>query len=146
MSTTHNRTRVIASAVTAVAVPTLLFLGAGTAQAQQNESVSYDGDLFGIGLTVHVTDNSGNSAQCNYTATPEPGQLTTHLLRPYTHQFFLQANDTVSWPISSPELGLPAVATGTKWFVTVDCKVLGGGIQFERRSEHHSKCRRGARR
>jgi hypothetical protein len=128
VNTINNPKTRIASAVgaaIAAVTPALMLLGAGTAQAQDPETVSYDGDLLGVGLTVHVSDNTGYGLTCKYTANPEPGQLTTHLLPPYQHDLYLPANGTVSWSVSSSELGTPALATGTRWQVRVQC-----GVQY----------------
>jgi hypothetical protein len=130
MNTRTNRKTSIAAAVgaavTAAAAPVLLFLGAGTAQAQPYEIISYDGDLLGVGLTVHVADTTGKSGECYYTANPLPGQLTSPFLQTYVHNFYLPAFQQVSWTVSSSELGTPALATGTKWYVNVSCPGVGG--------------------
>jgi hypothetical protein len=129
MNTAHARKKLVASAVgTAVAALVLLFLGAGIAQAGPptaqdgaNLTVSYDGDLLGVGLTVHVANVTEIDSPCSHTASPEPGQLATHLLQPYEHDFVLPAYSKVNWKISSSELGTPALATGTKWLVDLKC-------------------------
>jgi hypothetical protein len=113
------------AALAAAAAPALLIFGTATAHAQDPMTVTYDGDLLGIGLTVNVTDNNASFVKgprrCSYTATPEPGQLTAHLLHTYNYDFALQPLSTTSWKVSSTELGIPALATGTKWAVTVSC-------------------------
>jgi hypothetical protein len=92
------------------------------------ETVTYDGDLLGVGLRVHVKDNVGQPSQCDYNAAPDPGQPT--LLQPYAHEFSLPANGTTSWAISSSALGTPAVVTGTHWQVTVDCHFATGNTHY----------------
>ncbi len=129
MNAAHYPKKLVASALgaalAATAAPALLIFGTATAHAQDPATVTYDGDLLGIGLTVNVTDSSADFGKgprrCSYTATPEPGQLTAHLLHTYNHDFALQPLSTTSWKVSSSELGTPALATGTKWAVTVSC-------------------------
>jgi hypothetical protein len=75
--------------------------------------------LAWCGYHPHVQDWSDSPSDCFYTTSPQPGQPLN--LPTYQHQFHLPAGQTVSWPISSYDWPLPALATGTMWDVTVDC-------------------------
>ena len=123
-TTSNLKTKLIASAVAAAAAaPALLFLGAATAQAKGPDlSVAWDPWLPGVGLTAHITNNTfADLPQCSYTATPDPNQPLQGLPTYVSPPFALPPKGSYNLPITTYDLPIPGLATGTKWFVTVDC-------------------------
>ena len=73
-------------------------------------------------MTAHIVNNTLNDLpQCTYTATPDPNQPLQGLPTYTSPQFELPPHGAYNQAISSYDLPIPALATGTKWFVTVDC-------------------------
>jgi hypothetical protein len=124
MSTTHNGKKLITSAlgaaVAGAAVPTLLFLAAGTAQADTSVSTVSDP----LGVTVRIRSSAGpggedanvSHGRCTYSATPQAGTGNSLLPPlPAYAPFYLQGRQTF-------ELWLPGIQTETVWDVSVDCE------------------------
>lgn len=110
MSITINKksvTAALGATAAAAAVPALLFLGAGTAQAETYVQTRTDA----LGVTVLIVSEglAPSSGWCTYTAIPSgPG------VPAYGVPFYLQENGIHN-------LWFPGVQTGTTWAVTVDC-------------------------
>jgi len=103
----------LGAAAAAVAAPTLLFAGVGTAQALS--WVNTNTDAFGVTVHVHSFGAPASSGLCFYTAVPAsvpPGVIPP--LPVYNLPFHLQENGT-------HDLWFPGIQTGTTWDVTVDC-------------------------
>ena len=123
MNTTHNRKKLVASALgaaaAAVAAPALLLMGAGTAQANTNITVTPNA----AGTNVHVVNMSLNAGWCTYTAVPQNSPLL-----PYTSlPFHLDGWGSVSNPFDVQTLGIP---TGTQWIPNVSCDNGGPQVTF----------------
>jgi hypothetical protein len=111
-STKLTKSALLAGA--AAAVPAVLFLGAGTAQAETDINTTTDA----LGVTVHIASLGPNptSGSCTYTAVPvnvPPGVLPPLPVRDVP--FFLQEH-------GFHELWFPGVQTGTTWNATVKCE------------------------
>lgn len=110
MSTIINRksvTAALGATVAAAAVPALLVLGAGTAQAGTSAWTTTDA----LGVTVHISSwgAPASSGWCTYTAIPQgPGVPV------YGVPFLLQEG-------GNHDLWFPGVQTGTTWNVSVHC-------------------------
>jgi hypothetical protein len=125
MSTTHNAEKKLAASALVAALPALVFLGAGTAQAKTCAvpggtrlcfSVTLDPWNPVRGVTVHITNNlNAPFPQCILTATPDPNQPPQGLPTYTSPQFQLPVNGTYNLAIPT------AVPTGAKWNVNVDC-------------------------
>ena len=78
-------------------------------------------------------NGSPAAADCTYRATPDPMQNPL-LLPPYVHNFRLDAAPApgyvsrTSWEVTHYDSGLPAVPTGTKWNVHVQCISVASAI------------------
>jgi hypothetical protein len=119
---------VLAAALLGAATSLMLFVGAGTAQADPQE-IDWAPYVPMSYLTVRVTDTTGVASDCFYTSTPMPWSLWQ--LPTYQHQFHLPANQQVSWQITNYDWPLPPVATGTFWNVTVDCGANGQSTKIK---------------
>jgi hypothetical protein len=117
MSTTINRknsvTAALGATVAAAAVPALLFLGAGTAQAGAGAWTTTDA----LGVTVHVYSwgASPSGGWCTYSA--DPDIVPAGILPPlpvYGVPFYLQ-------PGGNHDLWFPGIQTGTTWAVDINC-------------------------
>ncbi|MFZ0903451.1 MAG: hypothetical protein WAN71_06135 [Mycobacterium sp.] len=110
MITDHARKKLIASTLGTATVPTLLFCGAGTAQADKLQVITQPS--FG-GVTIIVFDNTNppsNLGGCVYSSTPN----TTGI--PYFGPPFElnPSNPTFQW-------FAPGLETGTTWTIAVHC-------------------------
>lgn len=127
MYTANNRKKklvayALEAAAAALAAPTLLFLGTGTAAA--TPVVNPFPDIGFGGATIHVLDVNGQDAWCGYHAVQFGGGGVYDSL-----PFFLgkdAQSDVVIWP---------AIPAGHQWTATVDCHYPGGisaptSIQF----------------
>jgi hypothetical protein len=122
MSTTNNRTQLIASAlgaaVAGAAAPALLFLSAGTAQAHAGVSATSDA----LGVTIEIR-SAGVEAEkswgaCLYTAIPDYSTTPAGELPPlpvYNVPFELTKGGL-------HHLWFPGFQTGTMWDVFVTCE------------------------
>jgi hypothetical protein len=116
MSTSPKRSAVLAGA--AAAIPALLFVGTGPAQAETHVNTTSDA----LGVTVHIQSYSrylglstASRGWCTYTAVPV--KVPVGVLPPlpvYNVPFFLQERGT-------HDLWFPGIQTGTTWDVTVRC-------------------------
>ena|ERR1700757_4707348 len=111
MNTTHTRKKAVVSVMAAAAA--LLFVGTGLAQAAPipaNAPVAphYTIAQWPGGLTVHVTDRSGVTSWCTYSAD------WYHSL-----PFFLPANGTYDLLIT------PSFPEGRTWNTSVTCEIDG---------------------
>jgi hypothetical protein len=117
MNTTHNRKKLITSALGAVvagaAVPALLLLGSGTAAAAPVINTRPEIGLGGV--TVRVSDVKGQSAWCTYHSKEVGGPGIYDSL-----PFFLGQN------ASAPVMIWPALPTGHTWNAWVNCNYPGG--------------------
>jgi hypothetical protein len=110
MSTKLTKLAPLAGA--AAALPPLLFLGAGNAQAETFIDTSSDA----LGVTIFVSSGGDNpsSGSCTYTAVPvnvPPGVIPP---LPAHVPFVLRENQMHN-------IWLPGIQTGTTWSATVDC-------------------------
>lgn len=122
MSTTTNRKKLISSAlgaaVASAAVPAILFMGAGNAQADTSVSAVSDP----LGVTLRIRSNTGpggvdanvSHGSCFYSAIPQAGTGNGLAILPVNLPFYLQHRQTF-------EMWLPGIQTGTVWDVSVDC-------------------------
>jgi hypothetical protein len=124
MNTKHNRKRLVTSALgaaaAAVAVPAVLFAGAGTAQADTQVTI-LPGVSVGIPTTttmnVAVTDKTGYNGEygnCLYHAVPVAGTGKRLNFPPADHQFNLPKFGTATFSFD-------VLPTGTIWEVKVNC-------------------------
>jgi hypothetical protein len=116
MNAKHARKKLVASTLGTAAVPTLLFCGAGTAQADQ--LTVFTNATFG-GVAIVVQDNTNPPSTlggCVYSSTPN----TTGI--PYFGPpFELNASQR------SFQWFAPGLETGTTWTIAVNC--ASGGPQ-----------------
>ena len=107
----------LGATIAAASVPAMLFLGAGTAHAQQRISVGAMSAPGGVNVFVESLAGGGEQAPsgwCNYTSTvqgdpvgkPAPALGVPFFLSPATHSALL-------W--------FPSYPTGSTWNVTVSC-------------------------
>jgi len=127
MNTTRSRKKLITSALgaaaAAAAVPTMLFVGAGTALAgPPGVSVNTAPDALGVDVTITAASFFATSdyGWCTYQAFP----VGTALLPTPPTPFRLEAG-TPNNP-QSATLFFPGIETGTRWQVAVDCPAQGG--------------------
>jgi hypothetical protein len=122
MNHTHNRKKLVASALgaaAAVATPALLLFGAGTAHATQPTEVDFSGTAGpGNDLVVTVVNNTTTDfGQCTYQSTPQ----WPSLLPPYTsNTFSVPANTSQQVDIGN-YFGQGAIRTGTTWTIALNC-------------------------
>jgi hypothetical protein len=104
--------------VAAAAVPAILFVGAGNAQA--GEYVWWD--LLPYGLQAHVKNPGDEALHCRYNAEA----VNNPWLPNYVHEFELPpAPAQHDWLITAYGFPFAAVPTGTNWHTTVVCKPPG---------------------
>ena len=103
---TKSVTAALGAAAAAVAVPTILFAGAGTAHA--GGSVWNQADY--LGTTVFVQSDGSTYGNCTYTAVPMKG----FGIPPAAVNFYLPQG-------KSAPLWFPGVKLNTTWNVSVTC-------------------------
>lgn len=109
--------KAIGAVAATVAAPTLLFAGAGTAQAASTLNTTSDA----AGVTVHI-ESQGSEGLCFYSAQPWFGwQTPLPPLPVYRVPFVLQSGQ-------SHDLWFPGIQTGTTWKAKVECAV--GGVDY----------------
>jgi hypothetical protein len=121
MNTTHNlKKKLVVSAIgagAAVAAPAVLFLGAGSAQA--NPNVWYDNNLFGTVANIADPVNpAGATELCEYHSN---GIAPTPPI-PFDAPVELDG-------ATPSQIQIPGIQTGSHWFVRVSCNV-GGTTTF----------------
>jgi hypothetical protein len=127
MSTTRNRKKLITSALgaaaAAVAVPTMLFVGAGTAHAANpGVRVNTAPDALGVDVTITaaVPFATSDYGWCTYQAFPVGSALLPTPPTPFRLEAGTPGNP------QSATLFFPGIETGTNWQVAVDCPTQGG--------------------
>jgi hypothetical protein len=108
-------TAALGAAAAALAAPAMLFLGAGTAQA--NTTVVPTSNALGV--TLHITSDGSQHGVCTYSAWPTSWGAVKPL-PVYGIPFVLQKNQSF-------DLWTPGIQTGSTWTAETTCEV--GGTQ-----------------